>query len=461
MKAIFLMADTFRRDHLGCYGNKWIHTPHLDKLAECSAVFENAYLGSFPTIPNRRDLILGTGDREVPLNRWKQIEDDEVTLAERLTAKKIPSMLVTDTQNSVTNGRNVYKGYTAWAFNRGQEGEACWMDQNAELVWPVEPDLIRYTPERWLQVLTNRAHRKRETDWFAPGTYEIALRWLEQNYKRKDFFLWIETFDPHEPWDPPKWYEELYDPNFTGRVFDAPTYGFRKSIGMTARERQNLRARYAGECTMVDSCVGKLLTTLERLGIFDETMVVFTSDHGAYFDYPGDNGLVCKPAVVGADGRNMAGGKPNKKPQQYLPHYPGVARIPLLMHLPGQTEQLRVKPIAQPWDLTPTVLESFGQTPPAELVGQSLMPLLQGKSMRTRDVAVCGTNTMAQAINSKWIYAVWQGQRERLLLDLTEDPEAKRDVAKRLPAMADELHGKAMDWLRKLGATEGFLAKYR
>jgi len=61
MKAVFLMADTFRRDHVSCYGNHWIHTPNLQKLASCAAVFENAYLGSFPTIPNRRDLILGAG----------------------------------------------------------------------------------------------------------------------------------------------------------------------------------------------------------------------------------------------------------------------------------------------------------------------------------------------------------------------------------------------------------------
>jgi len=460
MKAVFLMADTFRRDHVSCYGNHWIHTPNLQKLASCAAVFENAYLGSFPTIPNRRDLILGSGDRGVPFNRWKQIEHDEVTLAERLGEKKVPSMLVTDTANSVTDGRNVYKGYSAWAFNRGQEGDPCWLDANVGPAWPVSPDLIRYTPERWLQVLTNRAHRRAETDWFAPGTYELALQWLERNYKRENFLLWVETFDPHEPWDPPKWYEQLYDPDFKGRVFDAPTYGFRKSVGMTSRELKNLRARYSGECTMVDACVGRLLAALEQPGILSETMVVFTSDHGAYFDYPGDNGMICKAATLGADGRTMAGGQPNKQPLQHFPHFPGVARIPLILHLPGQTKQVRAKPIVQPWDLTPTVLESFGLLAPPEFVGQSLMPLARGESRRTRDVAVCGTNTMAQAINGEWLYAVWQGQRERCLYNLREDPAVKHNLAAGDPAMADRLHGEAMDRLRALGAEEELLAKY-
>ena len=71
MKVICIVADTFRRDHLGAYGNDWIHTPNLDKFASESAVFDNAYIGSFPTVPNRRDVLLGRGDIGLPFNRWK------------------------------------------------------------------------------------------------------------------------------------------------------------------------------------------------------------------------------------------------------------------------------------------------------------------------------------------------------------------------------------------------------
>jgi len=461
MKVVFVMADTFRRDHLGTYGNKWIHTPNLDRLANRSAVFDRAFIGSFPTIPNRRDIILGTGDRGVPLNRWKAIEDDEITLAERLGEKRITTMLVTDTANSVTNGRNVYKGYTSWAFNRGQEGDPCWTDANVPLVWPVPPDCIRYTPERWLQVLTNRAHRRVETDWFAPGTFAIAIDWLERNYQREDFFLWVETFDPHEPWDPPRHYIDLYDPGYKGRVFDAPTYGFRKGLGMTDRELRHLRAQYAGEVSMVDASVGRLLETLERLGIYDETMVVFTTDHGAYFDYPGDNGLICKPTTLGADGRIMAGGKKPKQPIQYFPNFTGVSRIPLIIHLPGQTKTRRVRQIAQPWDLTPTVLEAFGMKAPKEFVGKSLLPLAQGRKMKTRSAAIAGTNTMAEAISDRWLYAVWQGQRPRALYDLRSDPAQKRNVAEKKPDVVKRLHREAMSGLARMGANEEFLAKYQ
>ncbi|MFQ6099407.1 MAG: sulfatase [Armatimonadota bacterium] len=459
MKVIFIMSDTFRRDHLGAYGNKWIHTPNLDRLAAESALFEHAYIGSFPTIPNRRDLHLGKGDKGVPFNRWRQIDPDEITLAERLGEKKVASMLITDTANSVTGRINVYKGFTAWAFNRGQEGDPYWLDENVPLEFPVPPHLIRYTAQRWHQVLINRAHRRVETDWFAPGTFSMACDWLERNYKRESFLLWVETFDPHEPWDPPEHYEKMYDPDFRGRRFDAPTYGVCKELGYTRREVRNIRARYAGEVTMVDNAVGGLLRTLEKLGIYDECMIVFTSDHGAYFDYPGDNGMICKATTLGADGRIMAGGKPPKKPLRHFPNFTGVAQIPLIVHLPGQSKGVRLRQIVQPWDLTPTVLEAFGIPPPPDFLGQSLIPVIEGKVKKVRDVAVLGA-AHAEALTPRWLYAVWRGLREPCLYDLKADPAQKRNVASRNPDVVKRLHTAIVRFLRREGLDEDLIASY-
>jgi hypothetical protein len=315
MKVIFVIADSFRRDHLGVYGNKWIRTPNLDKFAKISAVFEKAHNGSFPTVPYRRDVILGHGDKGVAFNRWKRIDDDEVTVPARLAEKKIPSMLITDTQNTVTRAVNLYRDFTAWTLNRGQEGDPHWMDATVPLTWPVPHPLIRYTEERWRQILVNRAHRNTETDWFAPGTYSLAIRWLEKNYRRDDFLLWMETFDPHEPWDPPQHYIDMYDPGYEGRVFDAPTYGLRKKIGITDRELRQIRARYAGEVSMVDTWFGNLLATLERLQILDETFVIFTSDHGIMLDEPGDHARE-RSLHPGDDDDHAGPPEPGKLPEQ-------------------------------------------------------------------------------------------------------------------------------------------------
>ncbi|NQT51821.1 sulfatase-like hydrolase/transferase, partial [bacterium] len=100
MKVIYLMADSFRRDHVGAYGNPWIKTPNLDALARQAAVFDQAFIGSFPTVPNRRDTLLGRGDLGLPFNRWKALERQEVTLPKRLAEDDIVSMWIGDTQNN-------------------------------------------------------------------------------------------------------------------------------------------------------------------------------------------------------------------------------------------------------------------------------------------------------------------------------------------------------------------------
>jgi len=454
------MADTLRRDHLGAYGNDWIHTPNLDKLASESAVFDNAYIGSFPTVPNRRDTLLGRGDIGLPFNRWKRIEKQEVTLPERLAEKNIPSMWIGDTQNNVTRGINIYKGYTAWYLNRGQEGDPYWLDINVPLEWPVPHELIRYTKERWHQVLINRAHRQIETDWFAPGTYSTAIKWLERNYKRENFFLWIDTFDPHEPWDPPQHYIDMYDSEYTGRIFEAPTYGLRKMMGISDRELQHIRARYAGEVSMVDTWLGQFLDVIERLGISDETIVIFTSDHGTMLDTPGDNGLICKPNTVGADGMLMSAGRLPKKPIQYFPIFENVARVPLMIRLPSIKEKKRIKAIVQPWDLTTTILDAFSIPKPSELIGESLLPLIHGDKEHIRDVAICGTNMLSQAMTDHWIYTVWRGQREPSLIDLDKDPIAEMNVFEEYPDVAKSFHEEIVQFMRQQSISEDFIESF-
>jgi arylsulfatase A-like enzyme len=316
------------------------------------------------------------------------------------------------------------------------------------LEFPVPPELIRYTPDRWHQVLMNRAHRKTEEDWFAPKTYSMAIEWLECNYTRDNFFLYLDTFDPHEPWDPPRWYEDMYDKGFEGRRFDAPTYGLVKSLGITPPELRNIRARYAGEVTMVDASFGRLLAALERLGIYDETLLIFTSDHGIYLDCPGDNGLICKPNMLGSDGRIMAGGQPAVQPHVFYPHWTGVCRIPLIVKLPGQRKGRRISAITQPWNLTATILDAFGIPKPPELWGQSLLPLLDGKVKRLQTSAVLG-QLHAQVMTPRWMYCTWRGQRPPALYDLQADPAQSKNVHAEHPEVVAKLRRELAAYLRR------------
>ena len=457
MKVIMIISDTFRRDHIGAYGNRWIHTPNLDALAACSAVFDNAFIGSYPTGPNRRDTLLGHSDRALPFNGWRFMERNEVTIPELLAPKKVPSQLITDTANCVTRGLNYYKGFTAWTVNRGQEGDPVWLNDSVPLTLTCKPEMIRYPIERWHQVLMNRAHRMVETDWFAPGTFNMGINWLTQNYRRKDFMLWIDTFDPHEPWDPPQHYLDLYDPGYRGIVYEAPTYGLRKKLGITDRELTHLRARYAGEVTMVDTWVGELVSALQRLHVWEDTALIFTSDHGAYFDYPGDAGLICKPVQLDASGRYLHLGQPIK-PTMFFPMRPNLGRIPLIVHLPGQEDTKRIASITQPWNIMPTILELFDAPPPETCIGRSLVPVIKGRKDQDPPYAFQGYHSLlGQVVNEKWLYAVWRSNEPPSLFDRKKDPCLTKNVAPKNPDVVKDLHAALLNFMRSAKTEDQYL----
>ena len=464
MKLIYIIADTLRRDHVSVYGcAPWgkIHTPNLARFAEEAAVFDQAYIGSFPTGPNRRDTLIGATSEGVAFNQWTPLSPDEDTFLKCLSDKGIPSMLITDTQNTVTNKMNAYRDFTAWTVNRGQEGDPSWLDDTVPLEFPVPHELIRYSAQKWHQILMNRAHRRDEIDWFAPKTYSIAMDWLERNYKRDDFFLWIDTFDPHEPWDPPQHYIDRYDPGYQGRVIEAPPGGFRKAMGITPRELKHTRARYAGEVTMVDAWFGRFVSKLEELGIMDETIVIFTSDHGTPLAGPGDFDLMRKPPIIGADGMFASAGRPAPEPRQYVPLAINTVRIPLIIRLPGMQKTKRLNAIVQPWDVTATILDAFDISLPDSVIGESALPFTSGKKTTARRAAICGNNTLAQATTSRWMYSVWTGQREPSLYDLKNDPNCRKNLARKEAVMATRLHREIVSFMQEQGLDGDYIGTFR
>lgn len=447
MKVIFIMSDSYRRDHLGIY-NRALHTPNLDRLAGSACVFDQAYVGSFPTGPNRRDVMLGTGQAPgCAFNSWKNLEPNETPFAHRLWWDKgICTQMITDVANQVTRGANLMKGFQYYLVNRGQEGDGYWCDASVDVACRLPKEIVRYGAGMYGNIQLNRAHRRIEDDYFAPKTFRLACEWLEQNWNRKDFFLWVETFDPHEPWDPPQYYIDRYDPGYKGRVIEFPPYGYYRRLGITDREMRHLQARYAAECTMVDHAVGRLLATLEKTGILDETAIIFTSDHGINAGLPDDAGLVGKPWVIEKEqGAWVVGGEFALKNPQWLPLRTGTMRLPLLIKLPGQNKTRRIGRIAQPWDMAPTVLDLFGLKIPAEMQGESLLPVMRGARRPPRPFAFNGNyhgaTHVAQAMNADWIYSYWLGaDQSPWLIDLRRDPAQLHNVAARHPDVCRRLH---------------------
>lgn len=109
MNVILIMNDTFRRDHLGCYGNAWIKTPYLDEFARRSAVFEQCYIASYPTVPNRWDIL--TGRYGFPFRGWQPLDRDDVTLAQLLASRGVHTQMIWDTPMLAMHDYNYTRGF--------------------------------------------------------------------------------------------------------------------------------------------------------------------------------------------------------------------------------------------------------------------------------------------------------------------------------------------------------------
>jgi len=342
---VLIVADTFRRDNLGCYGNTRVRTPNLDGFAQKSVIFDNCYECSFPTMPTRADLF--TGRWTFTNLGWEPLPSDEIVLAQVLNDAGYVTTAVVDTPFFLREGYGYDRGFFDFIYIRGQGNER--RDVNLQ--------------------------RRYETDYCAPATMLEATRWLERHRKDR-FFLYVDTWDPHEPWDPPSWYVEQYYPEFDGKHVDLKKcYWFWKEKGLTEEDLRKAYACYCGEVSMVDKWIGFLLDALEAMGLMEETAIIFTTDHGFYF---GEHGIFGK-AIIDHD----------KLPWKIFrsPLYEEVTHIPLLIHVPGVKPKRNEALVCLP-DLMPTILDLLECDIPSTVQGKSLLPLLLGDVEESWDFVV-------------------------------------------------------------------------
>lgn len=373
MNVLCICADTFRADYLGCYGNDWIVTPNLDALAAEGIVFEQAYAEALPTLPARR--VFFTGRRVIPRWQaiphkgdhlgfqpaWHAIPEDEVTVAELLEQAGVLSAFITDVYHYFKPTGNFHRGFTVWEFIRGQEadrwrsGPAAAIDarRQAEAEMDAEAFALSSLPGWCRTYLLNTADRRREEDYFVARVMRAAAQWLEDNADRRPWLLWVDCFDPHEPWDPPlrdadRYYAECREPNL---IF-APAS---TTSAFTEPQMRRIVALYAGEVTLVDRWVGYLLRRLEELGLADDTAVIFTTDHGTLL---GELGAV------------------HKQPWGLIQPE---TRLPMIMRVPGSgLSGLRVAEYVQAFDLMPTVLDLLDVPVPGWVEGRNMLDVARG-----------------------------------------------------------------------------------
>ena len=456
MNVIVIIADTLRRDHLGCYGNSRIRTPHLDRLAKESIVFDRCHAASFPTMPCRADLLTGKYDF-VSLG-WAPLPFDEVTLPKLLSGAGYATCGIVDTPFYSRNGMGYDRGFRDFVFVRGQHPEA------------EREGVVR--------------NRRFEEDCFAATTLATAERWLEQNYKDR-FFLLVDTWDPHEPWDPPEYYVDLYGKEYSGRPCPGPSYWSYREAGLSEQDLNTARAHYCGEVTLVDRWVGRFIERVESLGLMDNTAILFTSDHGFCF---GEHDLFGKGRFKPASGAYGLFGRSRDDPNPggngwwcWSPLWEEISRIPLLLHLPG-AGATRINALVSMPDLMPTILRLAGLEPPAGTMGSSLLPVVEGKVDRLHDIVVSSWPFLGPGQRVRVVDDSEREVREQLpstisdgewtlvyarhgaaieLYNVTADPRQEKNVFEENKSVARELHERFVRLLENANVEERLLAPRR
>ncbi|MGE9289736.1 MAG: sulfatase, partial [Puniceicoccales bacterium] len=394
-----------RRDHCGPYhqGRKlselgdqqpdWVvPTPNMDRLAARGTVFDNCWCGSSPCMPARRDLY--TGRFEFLERGWGPLEDTDVDLPRCISGPPNESMaemdrhvsyLVTDHFHLWEQGSgNYHMGFTGFDFIRGMEADAYITDP---IPFPMPSEMYRNSKferhYRNVEAIRRRSDGSLdEGKWFARQTFDTASSWLDGNAERKDFFLHIDSFSPHEPWDPPERLVKLFDE----RGYDVPEYfpslPYEEAAksGLNDDQVRHSQALYAASVVHVDECLGKLMEVLDRRQLWDDTLVIFTTDHGTY---NGSRGLLGKLQT-----------------HQFDP----VAHIPLIVAHPTLAHGERRAQLAQLVDLYASSLDGLGIDLPEDRHGRSLLPLLEDSEEPGREYALAGIFGMSVTItDGRWV----------------------------------------------------------
>lgn len=343
MKAIMVMFDSLNRRMLPPYGCDWVHAPNFTRLAEQTVTFDNAYGGSVPCMPARREL--HTGRYNFLHRSWGPLEPFDDSMPEILKNHGIATHLVSDHYHYwEEGGANYHTRYSTWQASRGQEGDP-W---KALLNSPPLPETLNDTTRPAVrQDWINRQYMTNADDLPQAKTFTEGLAFLRENHDSDNWFLHIETFDPHEPFFSHPKYKRLYDDSEdAGPLFDWPAYGH---VRETPEQIEQCRREYAAVVSMCDDHLGRVLDAMDQFALWDDTMLIVNTDHGFLLGERGWWGKTIQP------------------------YYDEVIHLPLFVWDPrcGCRGQRRAS-LVQTIDLAPTLLDFFSLPPTADMLGKNL-----------------------------------------------------------------------------------------
>lgn len=390
---LVISVDTLRPDHLGCYGYHRDTSSTIDELAANGVLFTNAFAQRALTWPSLASIMTST----YPI-----------------------------THGVRTNGIKLDRTQPALAAVLEEHGYTC----EAVLANSVEQNWQGFDEVKLAQ---------------GEGLTLNAWSALERLHNAK-FFLWLHYVAPHAPYDPPEGYQDLFDPDYAGAIDgkkDTLDRITENQIQLSEADLNHIVSLYDGEVAFVDDQIEQVIRLLDHYGIRDNTLVVFTSDHGEdlyqhnfYFDHL---------ASV----------------------YDSSLKIPLIFHLPGAIEPSRVDTIVESIDIAPTVLEILGIAAPDTFQGASLAPLLEGHDIDLGpsfsewqdQIITVRTDGHRYVTNPLGYHPRWLTTDpeprypidEIELYEVETDPVESANVAQENPGLLQGFHHEAATWIERYG----------
>jgi len=428
---LFILSDDLN-NRLGCYGDPQVRSPHLDRLAARGVRFERAYC-AFPLCgPSRNSMLTGLYPNSTGI-----FENGQVFRQTIPSHRSLPHAFRDAGYYVVRIGKLYHYNVPRSVGTNGHDDPGSWeMEIN-----PAGVDRLVELPQVETVPIGQGGG---SLAWFASphgdrqhtdGMMADDASWvLERCAARRDrpFFLALGFFRPHMPYLAPKdpyfdWYPAAEMPVVQGveedqRDLPEPAIAQYRHADLQLSEEQRRRARqaYYASISFMDAQVGRVLDTLDRLGLAENTIIVFTSDHGYHL---GEHGQWHKMSL-----------------------FEESARVPLLVVAPGQGVKgaVAASPVSQV-DLFPTLAELCGVAAPANLQGQSLKPMLVDPQWTGRGWAVTQVSRKlpSEAKDAppqryfgyslrtpRWRYTEWdEGRRGRELYDHESDPRELTNVA--------------------------------
>jgi len=319
------MFDSLNRHFLPPYGCDWTVAPNFARLAKKTVTFTNCFVGSMPCMPARREI--HTGRYNFLHRSWGPLEPFDDSMPQILKQNGVYTHLVTDHYHYWEDGGATYHPrYSTFEITRGQEMDI-WKGEVAD------PEPVRVIGQSRREHFINRKYMQDEEDQPQAGTFSQGLEFIETNKDADNWFLQIETFDPHEPFFSNQKYKDLYPHDYDGPEFTWPVYG---DVTEPRDQVEHCRFEYAALLSMCDAYLGKVLDSFDRHNLWADTMLIVNTDHGFLL------------------------GEHDQWAKMAMPWYNHLANTPLFIWDPrcgcrGERRDSLVQTI----DLAPTLLEYF------------------------------------------------------------------------------------------------------